>query len=386
MQLFFAYTSSLNLWVLEVFTAVWCFVMGSVIGSFLNVVIYRMPLGLNISKPKSRCPVCETPIQTRDNLPILGWILLGGKCRHCQTPISMRYPIVEAIVGCFFLLLYLALVHSGGQFLPYRMPNRSWGIYQIMEGRTGDLIALDLYYSYLFVVVLAAAYIHFDRQRIPRRLLLWCFLIGIISGALVPELHPIPAMIPMQADSAEVRFAENVLSETHEHGSLHWGLAGPTLITLWWGLFYGTIVAILFSWPALFQKVKARGLFQPGTSCLLILIGLYLGWQQVISVGFLAAVCLACFVFADRKRHPEGLRLSGSAFIAAVLALQLLLGKYLTLLPVDTGSLVYLLLTGGQIISIPLLVGLAHYADRSRDIQNHTQDQIRFDETTTFTS
>jgi prepilin signal peptidase PulO-like enzyme (type II secretory pathway) len=203
MQLMIIHTTSINLWVLEVFTATWCFVMGSVIGSFLNVVIYRMPLGLNISKPKSRCPVCETPIRTRDNLPILGWILLRGKCRYCQSSISMRYPIVEAIVGCFFLLLYLALVHSGGQFLPYRIPNRSWGVYQMMEGRTWDLIALDLYYSYLFIVVLAAAYIQYDGQIIPRRLLIWCFLIGIGVGSILPELHPVPALIPAEFNSSQ---------------------------------------------------------------------------------------------------------------------------------------------------------------------------------------
>tara|TARA_R110002111_G_scaffold256015_1_gene322678 strand:+ start:17536 stop:18696 length:1161 start_codon:yes stop_codon:yes gene_type:complete len=386
MQLIFADASGLNLWVLEVFTAVWCFVMGSVIGSFLNVVIYRMPLGLNISKPKSRCPVCETPIQTRDNLPILGWILLRGKCRHCQTPISMRYPIVEAIVGCFFLLLYLALVHSGGQYLPHRIPNTSGGVYPIMEGQTWDLIALDVYYCYLFIIVLAAAYIHFDRQLVPRRLLLWCFLIGFMAGALVPELHPVPAMISFQSETAAGTSTELFLSERHEHGSLHWGLEGPTLLTLWWGLFYGTIVGILFCWPVLFQTDRPRRLFQPGTSCLLILIGLYLGWQQVISVGFLAAICLVCFEFAVRNRSSHALQLPASAFIAAVLALQLILGKYFTLLPLDTGTLVYILFTGGQIISIPILVWLAQYINHSRDIQSHIQDPIPFDETTTITS
>lgn len=385
MQLLLADSSSANLWILEVFTAAWCFVMGSVIGSFLNVVIYRMPLGLNISKPKSRCPVCETPIRTRDNLPILGWVLLRGKCRNCQAPISMRYPIVEAIVGCFFLLLYLTLVRSGGQFLPYRIPNSFWGVYQILEGRTWDLIALDLYYSYLFVVVLAAAYIQFDRQLIPRRLLMWCFLLGFSVGTFLPELHPVPAIISVQSNSAPAVWGESMLSGVRDNGSLHWGIEGRTLSTLCWGLFYGGIVGFLFSWPALFQTEKSENFFRPRTSWLLILIGLYLGWQQVVTIGFLAALCLACFEIAGRKRGPECQPLPASAFLAAVLALQLLLGKYFTILPQDTGYLSYLLLTGGQIISIPILVGLAEYAGRSRDIHNKTQDQISLDETSTIT-
>jgi len=385
MQLMLVYSTSINLWVLEVFTATWCFVMGSVIGSFLNVVIYRMPIGLNISKPKSRCPVCETPIQTRDNLPILGWILLRGKCRYCQSSISIRYPIVEAIVGCFFLLLYLALVYSGGHFLPYRIPNRFWGVYQIMEGQTWDLIALDLYYSYLFIVVLAAAYIQFDRQIIPRRLLIWCLLLGITVGLILPELHPVPALISAETDSAAFS-GDSRLIESRHHGSLHWGLEGRSLVTLCWGLFYGGIVGILFSWPALFQTEKPRSLFQPGTTYLLILIGLYLGWQQVISVCFLSALCLACYVMAVRKRNPKSLQLPASAFLAPVLTLQLLLGKYLTILPGDLGYPFYLLLTGGQIIAIPLLVGVAQYIVRNREIQRNIQDQIPFDETSTITS
>ncbi len=380
------HSTSINLWVLEVFTAAWCFVMGSVIGSFLNVVIYRMPLGLNISKPKSRCPVCETPIRTRDNLPIFAWILLRGKCRYCQSSISMRYPIVEAIVGIFFVMLYLTLVRSGGQFLPYRDPNRFSGVYQIMEGRTWDLIALDLYYSYLFIVVLAAAYIQFDRQLIPRRLLIWCFMAGIIAGVFLPELHPVPALIPVDAVSSTVLSSDNILSETRYHGSLHLGLEVQTLITMGWGLFYGAIAGILFSWPVLFQTQKPGTLIQPGTTSLLILIGLYLGWQQVISVCFLAALCLACFVIVVRKRNSESLTLPASAFLAAVLALQMLLGKYLTILPGDLGYPLYLMLTGGQIIAIPLLAGVAQYILGNRNIQHNAQDQIPFDETSTITS
>lgn len=385
MPLMLLYTASINLWVLEVFTATWCFVMGAVIGSFLNVVIYRMPLGLNISKPKSRCPVCETPIRSSDNIPILGWILLRGKCRDCQSPISIRYPIVEAIVGCFFLLLYLALVRSGGQFLPYRIPNKFWGAYQILEGRTWDLVALDLYYCYLFIVVLAAAYIQFDRQLVPRRLLIWCLLIGCSVGLILPELHPVPALISTNIDTSQAA-GDSILSTSNFHGSLHWGVEASTLITLGWGLFYGTVMGILFSWPVLFQKQNSNFLIPPRTMFLLILIGVYLGWQQVVSVCFLAALCLTCFVLAFNHKKNDRLQLPASAFIAAVLALQMILGKYLTILPGDIGYSYYFMLTGGQIIAIPLLIGITQFFVRYREVQTQRQDQISVDETSTITS
>ncbi len=72
---------------------------GTIIGSFLNVVIYRVPKKLSLISPRSFCPSCKAPIRAVDNIPILSWCLLRGKCRHCHTPISPRYPIIEAITG-----------------------------------------------------------------------------------------------------------------------------------------------------------------------------------------------------------------------------------------------------------------------------------------------
>jgi len=82
------------------------FLFGIVIGSFLNVCISRIPEGLSIISPGSRCPRCETPIKPYDNIPVLGWILLRGKCRNCHLPISPMYPIVEFLTGLFFVLTY----------------------------------------------------------------------------------------------------------------------------------------------------------------------------------------------------------------------------------------------------------------------------------------
>jgi leader peptidase (prepilin peptidase)/N-methyltransferase len=78
---------------------------GACIGSFLNVVIYRLPLGQSIVSPPSRCPKCGSRLQWYDNVPIIGWALLGGRCRKCRNPISIQYPIVELITALLFVLV-----------------------------------------------------------------------------------------------------------------------------------------------------------------------------------------------------------------------------------------------------------------------------------------
>ena len=77
----------------------WCFAVGAVVGSFLNVVISRVPAGESIVRPWSRCPACLEPIAWQDNVPVLSWVLLRGRCRSCRAPISWRYPLVELLGG-----------------------------------------------------------------------------------------------------------------------------------------------------------------------------------------------------------------------------------------------------------------------------------------------
>jgi leader peptidase (prepilin peptidase)/N-methyltransferase len=82
--------------------------LGLIIGSFLNVVAYRLPRGESIVKPRSRCTTCGTEVRSIDNIPLLSWLLLRGRCRHCSSQISARYPAVELVTGIVFVLVALA--------------------------------------------------------------------------------------------------------------------------------------------------------------------------------------------------------------------------------------------------------------------------------------
>lgn len=82
------------------------FAFGAAIGSFLNVVIYRVPAALSLLHPPSRCPTCHHQLRPYDNVPVLGWLWLKGRCRYCRAPISLRYPLIEALTGGLFLFAF----------------------------------------------------------------------------------------------------------------------------------------------------------------------------------------------------------------------------------------------------------------------------------------
>ncbi len=124
------------------------FAIGACIGSFLNVVVYRLPRGMSLVKPPSRCPQCETPLAWYDNIPVFGWIFLRGKCRYCRKPISPRYPIVEAITGCLFVFYYFMffILHLGPA------GEMNWPIYALDMMLLSGLLAASLIDAELFII------------------------------------------------------------------------------------------------------------------------------------------------------------------------------------------------------------------------------------------
>ncbi|MEO1560750.1 MAG: prepilin peptidase, partial [Cyanobacteria bacterium J06632_19] len=88
------------------------FLLGASIGSFINVVVYRLPAGLSILYPPSRCPHCLNRLKAYDNVPVFGWLCLRGRCRYCKSKISPRYPIVEAVTGLIFVIIFITFQFS----------------------------------------------------------------------------------------------------------------------------------------------------------------------------------------------------------------------------------------------------------------------------------
>ncbi len=133
---------------------------GLVIGSFINVVAHRIPAGKSVVAPPSACPSCNSPIRPRDNIPVLSWFVLRGKCRDCQAPISARYPIVEATTSA----LFVAAVFVIG--LEWSLPAYLW-----FTGVTLALVLTDL-----------------DVKRIPNRILYPSTIVGtllLLGGAVL---------------------------------------------------------------------------------------------------------------------------------------------------------------------------------------------------------
>jgi leader peptidase (prepilin peptidase) / N-methyltransferase len=93
-----------------VLIAVFAGVIGLALGSFLNVVLYRAPRGMSISSPGSSCPACGAPVRWFDNIPVVSWLVLRGKCRSCHGPISVQYPLVELATGALFAGIALLVV------------------------------------------------------------------------------------------------------------------------------------------------------------------------------------------------------------------------------------------------------------------------------------
>src|SRR5918998_1179080 len=134
-------------------------VLGAVLGSFLNVVIHRVPLGESLVSPGSRCPACGAPVKPYDNVPVVSWLLLRGRCRNCGTPISPRYPLVELATA----LAFAAVV--------------------AVRGFDNDLV-LELPFV---AALIALAAIDFDHKILPNKIVYPLAAFGVIATLLVDQ-------------------------------------------------------------------------------------------------------------------------------------------------------------------------------------------------------
>jgi len=217
------------------FFAAVAFMGGAMVGSFLNVVIYRVPKGESIVHPGSHCGSCGAPIAWYDNIPILSWFILLGKARCCGAPYSFRYPFVETLAALLFLAAWLA--------------------YPPATALAGMV---------LIALLIAATFIDLDHMIIPDSITIWGTVAAVVISGLVPSLHGYSTEPLFLLGSIRSAFAAMIGA-----------LIGSGLI-LWIGLL---AEAVLRKEAMGFGDVKFMGL-----------IGGFLGWQGAVFTVFGGAI------------------------------------------------------------------------------------------------
>lgn len=152
----------------------WLTMVGAFIGSFINVVVYRMPSGISLVFPGSHCPICKHRIRGYDNIPILSWLILRGRCRDCGVNIPPRYPLVEALYGTVFFILAVVMTLTNRDF---------WSIVEWSDERSLLAFLWGPYAGWMLMLstLISAALINFDSHKIPDAL----FVPALIAGMLL---------------------------------------------------------------------------------------------------------------------------------------------------------------------------------------------------------
>ena len=165
--------------VLSPWARIFAFVWGAMWGSFGNVVIYRVPQGMSVVKPRSRCGSCGTPVSALDNIPILSYLLLRGRCRHCGEPFAVRYLVVEVIAGVLSFALFMQLAQvpliSGGNDVV--TPLLSW-----------------LFWFTFALSLVVITFIDLDAWIIPNVIVLPMAAIGLIVAGVAPDILGVPLL------------------------------------------------------------------------------------------------------------------------------------------------------------------------------------------------
>lgn len=229
----------------QVFAMVFLFAFGAVLGSFFNVCIYRLPEQESIVRPRSRCPKCKTPIAWYDNVPIVSYLLLGGKCRGCGGEISIRYPLVEMLTAVMFAVV--------GRML-------------LLRGESPAVVAVYLAFLGALIVL---SFIDLDHQILPDEITKPGMVVAVAVSALLPTLHEFPA---------GGRYSLPVLRNAH------WNAAANSLIgmAVGAGMIYlmGKLGKLVFRKEAMgFGDVKLMGM-----------MGGLLGVWFIVLIFFIAPV------------------------------------------------------------------------------------------------
>lgn len=307
------------------------FVLGSVAGSFLNVCIYRLPRGRSLLRPGSSCGACGRRIRLRDNLPLLSYWLLRGRCRHCGQPFSVRYFWVELLTALAFAAVFILEAVIDVHHLDVFSQGKLWsGLWYLQSGRVlpfaTTLVLLHLLLVCLLIVAVACDVEH---GRVPRSVTAFGLAAGLTAATLLPWPGPHGAGVyvppPPGQPPAPVTYlatgagpGEGLLPEdrswaTAKHsprtGYYPWPVWGPLpawlpegswrlgLATGLAGALGGAALMGLTRW--LFNAAAGARAVPPGDVAVLAIGGAFLGWQPA-AVAFVAVLPPALFLAAGR--------------------------------------------------------------------------------------
>jgi prepilin signal peptidase PulO-like enzyme (type II secretory pathway) len=291
-------------------TAAWMFAFGTCVGSFLNVVIYRLPAGMSIVLPGSHCPKCKHAIRAYDNIPIVSWLVLRGRCRDCGATISPRYATIELLAGLALLGLYLADVAMG------------WGL--PLESAAADVaggasvatptwlpwIAL-CYHALLLCTLLCAAAIEWDRNAVPTKLIAPALILGIAAPMALRALHPL----------AVSRDFDSWLTSRVPDGAAH---VLASLATSFAGFALGALLGYVTSFS---QRPDSTARIDRRAAVLLAgLVGLILGWQSAVVLASAASLAFLIIAILGRP-FPRFRSIPWSAGLTILVALYMMNGR-----------------------------------------------------------
>ncbi len=273
------------------FTVIWFFAVGASFGSFMNVVTWRMPRGMNFVSQSSICPKCKHAIRGRHNLPVIGWITLGGRCRDCGEPISFRYPLVEILFGGAAFILCTWELASGGWNFPLREVATRSGFYETLWTPQWDLIIAFTFHFCLFIWLLTLCLFEVDEEAAPRRFAIVAIVMVVAITYICPVVHPVSWLLTETAAAKPSPFAPERFS----------GLVG---------LLIGGLAAL----PAA-MFTGDRRLYAINLVLAFALIGAHLGWHAALSTLVIANFFALLF-----KKESTSIALTALATLIQILS------------------------------------------------------------------
>ena len=182
---------TVDLPVAEIATVALAFASGAALGSFINVVVHRLPRGESSVSGRSRCPQCGSAIRARDNVPVLGWLLLRGRCRDCGAAIAPQYPLVEAACGTLTAAVAAAELVGGGRWLPLLADGSGRGIDRLLLHGDWPLVVSCVVHSAILLTVLAWSLLA-RKDALPTCRVVAVAILGVIVLVLLtPQAGPV---------------------------------------------------------------------------------------------------------------------------------------------------------------------------------------------------